>query len=394
MLVVARVLSRPEPPPKEREAGFYVSKSWCRTALRWLEVQQEEQREKPAAAAAFSTPGKTTGTANMQSQQRQCPLVPGVFNALPRSWCHRWRKFLKTGEGERPFAPDATALLCDAHRLPLVPPHLEAYLYGDTPALLVGSGNHNAPYFADDADAPLTSPSTPATMSAMAASSPISATPVGYNPVHSSNEEDDNADTTFATSAAAAPSSAEEEEEEGEEAIIAALRAAGLSEAELNAQRLAMQNHERQSHMAAATASASSSSMLHSPSGSFRRQSSASTINTPITPGNVPNGAGGDGATRESINEQLDRENYRVVEILTDEEFTALEKWWPDISVNYALRFAVAEDGTGRRNIIWSTPPCRECDASGKNCQTFAGMRMQRARRIRRDGHVPNGKGR
>ena len=578
MLVVARVLSRPEPPPREREAGFYVSKSWCRTALRWLEVQQEEQREaaaqrrsasgssasssssgggannapnprnphasskkkkrptrkdrrqerlrnrkasdatppwrninhdlvcphgdlarcssksararrrimdkqawrvlnklypdsvslsasvqsecvqcvmeqetakkteadrrerekeerkrplscpvvrgiytrskgvpvsclardgddeevedldrKPAAAAAFSTPGKTTGTAK-QSQQRQCPLVPGVYNALPRSWCHRWRKFLKTGEGERPVAPDATALLCDAHRLPLVPPHLEAYLYGDTPALLVGSGNHTAPYFADDADAPLTSPSAPATrpMSAMAASSPFSATPVGYNPVHSPNDEDDNADAAFGTSAAAAASSSasENEEEEEEEAIIAALRAAGLSEAELHAQRLAMQNHERQSHMAAATASASSSSMLHSPSGSFRRQSSASAINMPITTGNVPSAAGGDGGSRESINEQLDRENYRVVEILTDEEFTALEKWWPDISVNYALRFAVAEDGTGRRNIIWSTPPCRECDASGKNCQTFAGMRMQRARRIRRDGHVPNGKGR
>lgn len=108
----------------------------------------------------------------------------------------------------------------------------------------------------------------------------------------------------------------------------------------------------------------------------------------------MPNATVNDGATRETINEQLDRENYRVVEILTDEEFTALEKWWPDISVNYALRFAVAKDGSGRRNIIWSTPPCRECDASGKNCQTFDGMRMQRARRIRRDGHVPNGKGR
>mmetsp|Transcript_33160 Transcript_33160/g.97834 ORF Transcript_33160/g.97834 Transcript_33160/m.97834 type:complete len:736 (-) Transcript_33160:59-2266(-) len=573
MLVVARVLSRPEPPLKDREAGFYVSKSWCRTALRWLEVQQEEQREAakqrgtataatataaagagasagaasrnprnphasskkkkkptrkdrkqerlrhrkmsdatppwgninhdivcphgdlarcssksararrrtmdkqawkvlnklypasvplssvqtecvqcimeqeaekkneadrrerekeerkrplscsivrgiytrskgvPASclaqnaedddndldrkpSAVIATPAKTTtSTGTNHPQQRQCPLVPGIYNALPRSWCHQWRKFLKIGDGERPVAPDATALLCDAHRLPLVPPHLETYLYGDTPTLLVGSGNNNAPYFADDADAPLTGPSTPATASAVAAPSPFSATPVGYNPIQShSTEEPDNADTTYGAQAAAAAAASEKEEEE--EAIIVALRAAGLSEAELNAQRLAMQNHERQSHMAAATASASSSSLLQSPSGSFRRQSSVATPNTPITPGNAPNADGADGATRESINEQLDRENYRVVEILTDEEFTALEKWWPDISVNYALRFAVTEDDVGGRSIVWSTAPCRECDASGKNCQEFAGMRMSRARRIRRDGHVPNGKGR
>lgn len=363
---------------------------------------------KPAAAADIVTPPKT-------APKCQCPLVPGVYNALPRSWCHRWRKFLKTGEGERPVAPDATALLCDAHRLPLIPPHLEAYLYGDTPTLLVGSGNGTAPYFADDADAPLlTDPSTPATASAVAAAaSPFSATPVGYNPVQSpTSTDEDHADAIYGSQAAAAVSGAGEAEmeEEEEEAIIVALRAAGLSEAELVAQRLAMQNHERQSHMAAATAShhaPASSSVAHSsPSGSFRRQSSVATINTPITSGNAPNAGGGDGttsstSTRESINEQLDRENYRVVEILTDEEFTALEKWWPDISVNYALRFAVTEEdgdgsGTGRGRgtaVVWSTPPCRECDASGKICQEFAG-RMQRARRIRRAGHVPNGKGR
>jgi hypothetical protein len=67
MLVVARVLSRPEPPIHERSNCFYVSKSWCRTALRWLEVQEEERKEreerrraaheaKLAAAAAIGTP--------------------------------------------------------------------------------------------------------------------------------------------------------------------------------------------------------------------------------------------------------------------------------------------------------------------------------------------------
>lgn len=46
MLVVARVLSRPEPPVHERTSCFYVSKSWCRAALRWLEVQEEERKEQ------------------------------------------------------------------------------------------------------------------------------------------------------------------------------------------------------------------------------------------------------------------------------------------------------------------------------------------------------------
>lgn len=79
MLVVARVLSRPEPPLRDRGSSssakcFYVSKSWCRAALRWLEVQEEERKEREelrrrraaeeearlaalaAAAASASTP--------------------------------------------------------------------------------------------------------------------------------------------------------------------------------------------------------------------------------------------------------------------------------------------------------------------------------------------------
>jgi hypothetical protein len=66
MLVVARVLSRPEPPLHERSSAFYVSKSWCRAALRWLEVQEEEWKEREerhraaeeAKAAAAATPQK------------------------------------------------------------------------------------------------------------------------------------------------------------------------------------------------------------------------------------------------------------------------------------------------------------------------------------------------
>ncbi len=72
MLVVTRVISRPEPPAHERSTGFYVSKSWCRAALRWLEVQEEERKEreerrraaeeaKLLAAQAASTPNGKGG---------------------------------------------------------------------------------------------------------------------------------------------------------------------------------------------------------------------------------------------------------------------------------------------------------------------------------------------
>jgi hypothetical protein len=69
MLVVARVLSRPEPPVHERTTCFYVSKSWCRAALRWLEVQEEERKEQEerrraaheAKLAIFATPKSGKG---------------------------------------------------------------------------------------------------------------------------------------------------------------------------------------------------------------------------------------------------------------------------------------------------------------------------------------------
>lgn len=50
-----------------------------------------------------------------------CPLVCGKYVILPRSWCHQWRRYVKTGEGSLPLPPDSSALLCDAHKLALLP---------------------------------------------------------------------------------------------------------------------------------------------------------------------------------------------------------------------------------------------------------------------------------
>jgi hypothetical protein len=50
-----------------------------------------------------------------------CPLPNGKYVILPRAWCHQWRRYIKTGEGCMPLPPDSSALLCDAHKLALLP---------------------------------------------------------------------------------------------------------------------------------------------------------------------------------------------------------------------------------------------------------------------------------
>ena len=65
-------------------------------------------------------------------------LLPGVYHTVPRKWCHDWRKYIRTG-GDPPHCPDASNLLCDAHKLPLVPPHLKAFLHGQTSTLLAST---------------------------------------------------------------------------------------------------------------------------------------------------------------------------------------------------------------------------------------------------------------
>jgi hypothetical protein len=136
--------------------------------------------------------------------------------------------------------------------------------------------------------------------------------------------------------------------------MMNSLLAAGLSEAEVQTQRMAMLSMERQN-----------------PYGNVH------------TLHNTPNDEG-DATTpnQHRSNEQLDRENKVVVEILTDEEFTALEQWWPEICSSYALRFAVLEpDMNGRSQIAWSTPPCRECDATGRVCKNVVVRNRARTKR-------------
>lgn len=201
-----------------------------------------------------------------------------------------------------PPAPDASEVLCDAHNLPLVPPHLESFLLGETPSLLCCS-------------------------------------------VVNINTEDDIAPAPFASALSV---SAQSTLSSSNAETLQALRAAGLSEMEVLSQRTAMMELEE----ARQRAIISSTNQAR-----FEIETQDRTVS----------------------NEQLDRENRVVVEILTDEEVSALEKWWRNGGLGfYPLRFAVVDcplqgraDFQSNTEILWSTAPCRECDPSSRSTTNF-----------------------
>ena len=215
-----------------------------------------------------------------------CPLSEGKYYLIPRVWCHQWRRYIKTGEGGNknlgPPSPEATTLLCDAHRLPLLPPHLEEYLGGTTVQLLSTTRR------SIESPSPLSSPTTPSTT-----------TPVGIRP-------------------------------DMDPATVSALMAAGISYQDIMAQHMAMLNVEQQ--VAPPVITSRSSSSL-------------------------------------SDKDLLDRENHVVVELVTDAEWKALQDTgcWPRSSV---INYAVSVDVTACGSVQYSTLPCRKCDASARSSST------------------------
>jgi len=293
-----------------------------------------------------------------------CPLVPGVYNVLPRAWCHRWRKYIKSGEGGKPPSPDTSACLCDGHRLPLVPPHLKAFLVGeteslmDTSAAIRGRGGENA-----ESELNNSIPSSPNSASTL---------PVGFSPLsrqlgvgsgtrtpNGPRERIINGERTQApmnpltrsASASLSSSNAQFRSRQHDGNISSDIRASGVPESEIQLQRLAMLriDEERALQRQQVEAAARRS----------RIQRQVSNSDNPMSPEDI----------RLSVNAQLDIENNVVVEILKDEELESLEKWWPGIHSSYALKFAVVELDAGFMDIIWTTPPCTSCDATGRSSE-------------------------
>lgn len=70
------------------------------------------------------------------------PLVAGLYNLVPRDWLRQWRRYVKDPTLAVLPPLDCTRLLCHAHGLLLVPPHVEEYLLGLRRSLLSGLGSY------------------------------------------------------------------------------------------------------------------------------------------------------------------------------------------------------------------------------------------------------------
>jgi hypothetical protein len=219
--------------------------------------------------------------ARRNSTQRTCPLKCGTYVILPRAWCHQWRRYIKTGEGGMPMPPDSSVLLCDAHKCALLPPHLEAFLGGKTQQLL---------------------------STVKVALEPARISPVSPGGAAVASRPTLDIDT------------------------VNALMAAGISQAELAAQHVAMLQLQQPAPVAASA----------------------------------------------SLNDMLDRENHVVVELVTDEEWSGLREvgCWPPSLGRFAVKVTVRED----QSFHFSTTPCRKCDATGSRFLACAEVKYRRKR--------------
>eukprot|EP00605_Chrysophyceae_sp_TOSAG23-4_P001810 GSChrysophyteH1.ASY1.ANO1.2000.1 assembled CDS len=71
------------------------------------------------------------------------PLLPGLYNLVPRAWLKTWRTYTREPQAPAPSTDiDCSRLLCHSHGLLVIPPHVEEYLSGQRRSLLGGLGSY------------------------------------------------------------------------------------------------------------------------------------------------------------------------------------------------------------------------------------------------------------
>ena len=75
------------------------------------------------------------------------PLLPGLYNLVPRHWLRAWRQYTKDPNVSALPQLDCTTLLCQSHGMLVIPPHLEDYLVGLKKTLLGGLGDYSGDVF-------------------------------------------------------------------------------------------------------------------------------------------------------------------------------------------------------------------------------------------------------
>ena len=80
------------------------------------------------------------GTASAVPDQQRQPLLPGLYNLVPKPWLRAWRQYAKDPTVTALPPLDCTCLLCPAHNQLVLPPHFQEYIVGLRRSLLGGLG--------------------------------------------------------------------------------------------------------------------------------------------------------------------------------------------------------------------------------------------------------------
>ena len=85
------------------------------------------------------------------------PLLPGLYNLVPKAWLKSWRQFTKDPTVTALPPLDCTCMLCHTHGHLVIPPHFEEYILGMKKSLVSGLGTYEGQIFeilsADEWDA-------------------------------------------------------------------------------------------------------------------------------------------------------------------------------------------------------------------------------------------------
>jgi len=93
------------------------SSSTTTTTTTQLDSNDDKDEASETMNAAFVATSASSSSAAVAAtrQEGMCPLIPGTYYAIPRAWCHAWRKYMKTGEGGQLCPPDASSLVRCRH---------------------------------------------------------------------------------------------------------------------------------------------------------------------------------------------------------------------------------------------------------------------------------------
>ena len=92
------------------------------------------------SSAGWSQPLASTPVTSSGWSQ---PLLPGLYNLVPRSWLRSWRVYNKDLSVSYVPPLDCTSMLCQSHGYLVVPCHVNEYLIGLKRTLLGGLGSYD-----------------------------------------------------------------------------------------------------------------------------------------------------------------------------------------------------------------------------------------------------------